>query len=83
MGFRHPLDASPSTGGQRSSAVADPNWQLFVDAMSYSNGGMFVPKYANWMEQLHMRYEQIWRDELEPRIALEQAQQIVEQELSK
>ncbi|MDP9312699.1 MAG: ABC transporter substrate-binding protein [Chloroflexota bacterium] len=63
--------------------LADPHWQLFVDAMSYSNGSVFVPKYANWMEQLDMRYEQIWRGELEPGIALEQAQQIVEQELSK
>ncbi len=63
--------------------LADPNWQLFVDAMEYTTGTGFVPKYPNWFEQLHMRYEPMWRGELPPEVALDQAQQIVERELSK
>ncbi len=62
---------------------ADPTWQLFVDAMEYTNGSVFVSKYPLWLEQLDMRYEAIWRGEVTPVRALEEAQQIIERELNR
>lgn len=63
--------------------LVNPNWKLFVDAMGYSQGTPFMPQYPNWMEQLEMRYDQVWRGQLPVDVALEQAQEIVEQEINK
>lgn len=61
--------------------LADPRWQFFVDAMSYSTGGNYLEGYPNWGQELGNRYEQVWTGELSPEEALEQAQQAVEAEI--
>jgi multiple sugar transport system substrate-binding protein len=58
--------------------LADPNWQMFVDAMSYTTGGNYLPQYPNWGQELGNRYEKVWTGELSPQDALQQAQQAVE-----
>ena len=60
--------------------LADPNWQFFVEAMEYSEGGVFVPDYPNWDQELGNRYEQVWTGEMEPQAMLEEAQQAVQAE---
>ncbi len=65
------------------SLVADPKWQFFVDAMSYTTGGNYLPEYPNWGEQLSQRYEKVWTGELSADQALKQAQEAVEAEVQK
>jgi len=60
--------------------TADPNWQLFVDAMEYTKTNPFVPEYPNWEQELGNRYEQIWTGEVPIQQALDEAQQAIEAE---
>ena len=61
--------------------LADPNWQFFVDAMSYSEGGVFLQAYPNWGQELGNRYEQVWTGAMEPEAMLAEAEQVIEAEI--
>ncbi len=63
--------------------LADPNWKFFVDAMSYSTGGVFLKEYPNWNQELSNRYEKVWTGQLSPKDALDQAQNAVEAQIKK
>jgi multiple sugar transport system substrate-binding protein len=54
-----------------------PEWQIVDQALATSTGGVFVPEYPNWGEQLAQRYEAIWKGEITVQEALDQAQQAV------
>ncbi len=56
---------------------ANPLWQVVDDALAVSTGGVYVPKYPNWTEQLNQRWERVWLGELSPQQALDEAQQAV------
>jgi multiple sugar transport system substrate-binding protein len=58
--------------------LADPNWKLFVDAMSYSSGGNFLKSYPNWKEQLDQRFEKVWAGTLPAKQALDDAEKAIE-----
>lgn len=58
--------------------TADPRWQTFLNAMEYTSGGNYLAAYPNYKEQLDQRYERVWSGELEPKAALDEAQQAVE-----
>ena len=51
--------------------------QLY-EALQTSTGGVYVPAYPNWNEQLDLVLEQVWAGELTPQEALDQAQAGVE-----
>lgn len=63
--------------------AADPRWQFFVEAMDHTSGGVFLPEYPNWKEQLEQRFEKIWTGELEPKAALDEAQAAIEAQVNK
>lgn len=60
---------------------ADPTWAVVDEALSVSSGGVFVPAYSNWYEQVNQRLEQVWLGELTPQEALDEAQAAVMAEL--
>jgi multiple sugar transport system substrate-binding protein len=57
--------------------LADPNWHIAADALQTSTGGVLVPGYPNWQEQLSQRWERVWLGELTPQQALDEAQAAV------
>lgn len=57
--------------------LAHPYWSVVDESLSVSTGGVFVPEYPNWNEQLDQRYEQVWLGELTPEQALNEAQEAV------
>ncbi|HEY0737402.1 MAG TPA: ABC transporter substrate-binding protein [Herpetosiphonaceae bacterium] len=63
--------------------TADPRWQFFVEAMEHTSGGVYLPEYPNWKEQLEQRYEKIWTGELEPKAALDEAQAAIDAQVNK
>jgi multiple sugar transport system substrate-binding protein len=63
--------------------LADPRWQFYVEAMNHTSGGVYLPQYPNWKEQLEQRYEKIWTGELTAKAALDEAQQAVEAQVNK
>jgi multiple sugar transport system substrate-binding protein len=62
---------------------ADPAWQVVDKALSVSTGGVFVPAYSNWYEQVSQRLEKVWTGDLTPQQALDEAQAAVEAEVNK
>jgi multiple sugar transport system substrate-binding protein len=58
--------------------LANPNWAVVDEALQVSTGGVYVPTYPNWNEQLDLVLEQVWTGELTPQEALDQAQAGVE-----
>lgn len=58
--------------------VSNPLWKVVDQALSVSTGGVFVPKYSNWGEQIQQREEKVWRGELTTQQALDEAQAAVE-----
>jgi multiple sugar transport system substrate-binding protein len=58
--------------------LANPNWAVVDEALKTSTGGVYVPKYPNWNEQLDLVLEQIWLGEMTPQEALDAAQAAVE-----
>jgi multiple sugar transport system substrate-binding protein len=56
--------------------LADPSWQLFVDAMSYTRAGN-TPTYSAWNSELEKRAEDVWTGKVSPEEALQQAQQAI------
>jgi len=63
--------------------LADPRWQFFVDAMSYTTGGTYLTEYPNYFEQINQRQEQVWRGEMTAQQALDEAQKAIEAEVAK
>lgn len=63
--------------------AADPRWQFFVEAMDHTTGGVYLPQYPNWKEQLEQRYEKVWTGELTAKAALDEAQAAVEAQVNK
>jgi multiple sugar transport system substrate-binding protein len=63
--------------------LADPRWQFYVEAMEHTSGGVFLPEYPNWKEQMDQRYEKIWTGELDAKTAFDQAQQAIEAQMKK
>lgn len=61
--------------------LGNPLWAVVDEALKVSTGGVFVPKYSNWGEQLDQRYEKVWLGELTPQQALDEAQKAVEDAL--
>jgi multiple sugar transport system substrate-binding protein len=59
---------------------ASPGWQVVDQALATSSGGVQVPAYPNWGEQLGQRYEQVWTGAITPQQALDEAQAAVEAE---
>ncbi|HJR80707.1 MAG TPA: extracellular solute-binding protein, partial [Anaerolineales bacterium] len=57
---------------------ASPGWEVVDQALQVSTGGVYVPEYPNWNEQLDLVLEQVWTGELAPQEALDQAQTAVE-----
>jgi multiple sugar transport system substrate-binding protein len=68
--------------GQDPVLLADPNWQFIINAMETSQAATFVPGYPNYMEQFNQRAESIWRGDLEPAAALEEAQTAIDDTIS-
>ena len=58
--------------------LAGPGWAVVDEALQVSTGGVYVPTYPNWNEQLDLVLEQVWSGELAPQEALDQAQAAVE-----
>lgn len=58
--------------------TANPLWTVVDEALKVSTGGVFVPKYSNWGEQIQQREERVWLGELTAQQALDEAQQAVE-----
>lgn len=58
--------------------LANPNWAVVDEALQTSTGGVYVPAYPNWNEQLDLVLEQVWSGELTPQEALDQAQAAVQ-----
>ena len=58
--------------------LANPNWAVVDEALKTSTGGVYVPAYPNWNEQLDLVLEQVWAGDLTPQEALDQAQAAVE-----
>ena len=58
--------------------LANPGWAVVDEALQTSTGGVYVPAYPNWNEQLDLVLEQVWTGELSPQEALDQAQAAVE-----
>jgi len=56
---------------------ANPLWAVVDQALAVSTGGVYVPDYPNWGEQLNQRWELVWAGELTPQEALDEAQQAV------
>jgi multiple sugar transport system substrate-binding protein len=63
--------------------MADPAWQSFIEAMEYSSGGVFVPEYPNYFEQVNQRLERVWLGQVEPRQAMDEAQQAIEGQMNR
>jgi multiple sugar transport system substrate-binding protein len=63
--------------------TADPNWQFMLDAMEYSTGDNYLPKYPNYFEQVNNRLEDVWQGKTEPKAALDAAQAAIEEEMKK
>jgi multiple sugar transport system substrate-binding protein len=57
---------------------ASPGWEVVDQALQISTGGVYVPAYPNWNEQLDLVLEQVWAGDLTPQEALDQAQAGVE-----
>ena len=57
---------------------ASPGWEVVDQALQVSTGGVYVPAYPNWNEQLDLVLEQVWTGELSPQEALDQAQAAVQ-----
>ena len=62
--------------------LADPVWQFIAEAMETSQSSTFVPEYANYMEQVNQRQEQVWRGEISAADALAEAQAQIEQTIA-
>ena len=58
--------------------LANPNWAVVDEALKTSTGGVYVPGYPNWNEQLDLVLEKVWTGELTAQEALDQAQAAVE-----
>lgn len=58
--------------------LSNPNWAVVDESLQVSTGGVYVPSYPNWNEQLDLVLEQVWSGELTPQEALDQAQAAVE-----
>ncbi len=54
-----------------------PQWRVVDDALAVSTGGVFVPEYPNWGEQLDQRLDKVWTGELTSQEALDEAQAAV------
>jgi ABC-type glycerol-3-phosphate transport system substrate-binding protein len=63
--------------------VSNPLWKVVDEALKVSTGGVFVPKYSNWGEQISQREEKVWKGELTAKQALDEAQAVVEAALKK
>jgi ABC-type glycerol-3-phosphate transport system substrate-binding protein len=62
------------------SLLADPAWAVVDKALrTSSGGGVYIPKYPNWTEQLAQRWDMVWRGELTPAQMLSEAQEAVEE----
>jgi multiple sugar transport system substrate-binding protein len=68
---------------QNEVLTSNPLWGVVDKALSVSTGGVYVEKYPNWSEQLQQRYEAVWKGDLSPEDALNQAQEAVQAELNK
>ena len=76
---RDTQDQPPHVQAARDPVVvANPLWKVVDQALSVSTGGVFVPKYSNWGEQIQQREEKVWLGELTPQQALDEAQAAVE-----
>jgi multiple sugar transport system substrate-binding protein len=63
--------------------LSNPLWAVVDESLQTSTGGVFVPEYPNWNEQLDQRYERVWLGEITPQQALDEAQEAVEQALGR
>jgi multiple sugar transport system substrate-binding protein len=62
---------------------AIPIWSTISAAMKNSTGGVFVPKYPNFSEQLDQRQEKVWKGEMDPKAFLDEAQKAIEDTIAK
>jgi multiple sugar transport system substrate-binding protein len=58
--------------------LSHPNWNVVDQALSVSSGGVFVPEYSNWGQELDQRYESVWLGQKTPQEALDEAQAALE-----
>jgi len=63
--------------------TSNPLWKVVDEALKVSTGGVFVPKYSNWSEQISQREEKVWKGEMTAKQALDEAQAAVEAALKK
>lgn len=71
---------------QDPTLLADPNWKVMVDAMSYTKpiGGIFVSAYANWGQEVQKKLDDIWPGKItDIKAAMDQAQQAIDAEIAK
>jgi len=61
--------------------LADPGWAVVDRALSASTGGVFVPGYSNWGEQIDLVATKVWLGEMTAQEALDAAQAAVEDTL--
>lgn len=57
--------------------LSNPLWAVVDQALQVSTGGVYVPDYPNWGQELDTRFEKVWNGELTPQQALDEAQQAV------
>lgn len=60
---------------------SNPLWTVVDQSLAVSTGGVVLPGYPNWGEQLGQRYEQVWTGALTPQEMLDEAQAAVEAEI--
>lgn len=63
--------------------LAIPIWSTIVAAMKNSTGGVFVPKYPNYSEQIDQRLEKYWKGEITAKVLLDDAQKAIDDTIAK
>jgi multiple sugar transport system substrate-binding protein len=67
--------------GTDPTLLSDPAWGIVDKALKTSTGGVYLPKYPTWTEQLNQRWDMVWRGDLTPAQMLDEAQQAVEESM--
>ena len=64
------------------SLMSDPSWPIFLHAMTYTQGGNFVPGYANWGEQMGKVTPDVFAGKISAEDAVKKAQQAIDDTIS-
>lgn len=63
--------------------VSDPWWKVDIDAMKVSTGGIYVPKYPAWENELNNRYNDMFSGKITIDQGLADAQKAINDQMAK